>query len=260
MPVALVREVSPSLESCELTHLAREPLDVGRARAQHRAYAAVLARLGCDVRWIPEAPDLPDAVFVEDTAVVVDEIAVVTRPGAASRRSETATVAAALAAYRRVVTVAAPATLDGGDVLRVGRTVYVGRSERTNPEGIAQLEQHLAPFGYRVLAASVHGCLHLKSAVTEVADSTLLYNPAWVDPGTFHDVSMLPIDPAEPFAANGLRIGTSLVYPNAFPRTRARMEQRGIDVSVVEVSELAKAEGAVTCCSLVFEPPASLSG
>ncbi|HEX2451553.1 MAG TPA: arginine deiminase family protein [Gemmatimonadales bacterium] len=261
MPIALVREVSPTLASCELTHLAREPLDIGRAGNQHRQYTDLLSRLGCEVHWIPEAPELPDAVFVEDTAVVVDEIGVISRPGAESRRPETPTMASVLARFRRIVAIAAPGTLDGGDVLRVGRTIYVGRSERTNADGVAQLERLLAPYGYRVRAVEVHGCLHLKSAVTEVAEGTLLYNPAWVDARAFAGHALLDIDPAEPFAANGLRIGPALVYPEAFPRTRARLEQRGIGIAAVDLSELAKAEGAVTCCSVVFERgSANLSG
>ena len=261
MTIALVREVSPTLASCELTHLDREPLDVDVARRQHHAYADLLTRLGCEVHWIPETPDLPDAVFVEDTAVVVNEVAVVTRPGAESRRPETETMAQALTRFRRVVAIAAPGTLDGGDVLRVGRTVYVGRSGRTNAEGVAQLDRHLAPYGYRVHPMEVDGCLHLKSAVTEVAEDTLLFNPAWVDAAALADHSLIEIDPAEPYAANGLRIGASLIYPEAFPRTRRRLEQWGIGVAALDVSELAKAEGAVTCCSVIFEPgPANLSG
>jgi dimethylargininase len=261
MTIALVREVSPTLASCELTHLDREPLDVDVARRQHHAYTDLLTRLGCEVQWIPETPDLPDAVFVEDIAVVVDEVAVVTRPGAESRRPETETMARALTRFRRVVAITAPGTLDGGDVLRVGRTVYVGRSGRTNVEALAQLDRHLAPYGYRVRAVEVDGCLHLKSAVTEVAEDTLLFNPAWVDADALAGHSLVEIDPTEPYAANGLRIGSSLIYPEAFPRTRRRLEQQGIGIALVDVSELAKAEGAVTCCSVIFEPhPANLSG
>ncbi len=255
MPIALVRDVSPTLGRCELTHLAREPLDVERARAEHHRYADRLAELGCDVQWVPPAPELPDAVFIEDTAVVVDEIAVVTRPGASSRRPETGVVATALGRYRTVVTMMPPATLDGGDVLRVGRTLYVGRTGRTNAEGAAALARHLAPAGYTVRPVEVHGCLHLKSAVTEVAEGTLLYNPGWIDRGTFGDLTMVEVNPAEPFAANALRIGTAVIHAAAFPRTRERLEQRGIRTLPLDVSELAKAEAGVTCCSLIFEAP-----
>ncbi len=251
--IALVREVSPTLDRCELTHLGREPLDPGRARAQHHRYAHLLAELGCRTQWVPAAPELPDAVFIEDTAVVVDELAVISRPGAPSRRPETEAVAAALRGYRPVVTIQAPGTLDGGDVLRVGRTLYVGRSARTNAEGAAQLERHVAPCGYVVCPVEMRGCLHLKSAITEVAEGVLLCNPAWVDRHAFGELTLLEVDPTESFAANALRIGAVVLYPAGWPRTRERLEHRGIRTVPIDVSELAKAEGGVTCCSVIFQ-------
>jgi dimethylargininase len=253
MLIALVREVSPTIAQCELTHLAREPLDPARAAAEHHGYARVLGELGCDVQWIPPTPALPDAVFVEDTAVVVDEVAVITRPGALSRRPETHSMAEALAPYRRVVAIEAPGTLDGGDVLRVGRVLYVGRSARTNAEGIAQLARHLAPHGYAVRAVETRGCLHLKSAVTELADGMLLVNPAWVEPRDFSEFTLVEVDPAEPQAANALRVGGRVVHAAAWARTRERLERCGVRTVPVDVSELAKAEAGVTCCSVIFE-------
>lgn len=192
-------------------------------------------------------------MFVEDTAVVVDEVAVVTRPGAPSRRPETVAVAAALARYRRVLSIEAPGTLDGGDVLRVGRTVYVGISQRTNAEGGDQLAGYLEPHSYVVRPVEVRGCLHLKTAVTEVADRTLLCNPAWIDRTAFGDLTLLEVDPGEPYAANALRIGAAVVHATNFSGTRARLERQGIRVVPIEVSELAKAEAGVTCCSVIFE-------
>jgi dimethylargininase len=202
---------------------------------------------------VPAAPGCPDAVFIEDTAVVLPEIAVVTRPGAPSRRGETAAVAASLAAYREIRTVEAPGTLDGGDVLVVGRRAFVGQSARTNAEGIAQLRRLLAPFGYGVDGVRMAGCLHLKSAATAVDEETLLVQPAWVPPSVFAGLTIVTVDPSEPAAANALRIGGRIVYPLAFPRTAERLVTRGIELRLVDVSELAKAEGAVTCCSLVFD-------
>ena len=253
MQLALVREVSPTIDQCELTHLARTPIDPRRAAAEHRRYVTVLEELGCQVRWIPPEPALPDAVFVEDTAVVVDEVAVMTRPGAASRRPETASMAGVLAAYRRVAAIDAPGTLDGGDVLRVDRVLYVGHSARTNAEGIAQLARHLAPYGYQVRPVETRGCLHLKSAVTEVAQQTLLLNPDWIDAQAFGHLALIEVDPDEPQAANALRIGGVAVHAAAWQRTRARLEQQGIRVVPVDVSELAKAEAGVSCCSVILE-------
>jgi dimethylargininase len=252
--IALTREVSPSLARCELTHLEREPIDLDRARAQHRAYEDVLRSLGCAVHRLAPEPDMPDAVFVEDAAVVLDELAVVTRPGAASRRAETASVTEALMPHRPLHAIEAPGTLDGGDVLVVGRSVYVGLSTRTNQDGAAQLAAALAPHGYAVRPLAVRSCLHLKTAATAVGPSTVLINPDWVDAGAFEDFERIVVHPDEAWGANALAVGPGLVYADAFPRTRDRLLGRGLDVRALDVSELAKAEGAVTCCSLVFDP------
>lgn len=250
--MALTREISPALAECELTHLAREPIDVHRARRQHDAYERALASVGCAVRRLTAGADMPDSVFIEDTAVVLDEVAVITRPGARSRRAEVAGVADALAAHRPLVRIAASGTLDGGDVLVADRTVFVGRSARTNEAGIEQLRGALADLGYDVRAVPVHGCLHLKTAVTRVDDGLLLINRDWVPADAFGGWERIDVHPAEPFAANALRIGGAVVYPDAFPRTRARLEARGIRIVPVPADELARAEGGVTCCSLVF--------
>jgi dimethylargininase len=251
--IAITRPVSPSLAGCELTHLSREPIDVARATAQHAAYERLLGSLGARVVHAPSAPELPDAVFIEDTAIVLDEIAVVTRPGAASRRAETAEVGALVAAYRPVRAMTAPACLDGGDVLRLGRTLYVGRSDRTNQPGIDQLRSFVAPHGYEVVPVAFSGCLHLKSAATALAADLLLMNPSWVSPDAFPDQRALFVDAREPYAANALRVADTIVFPSQFPRTLERLVERGPRVVTVDCDELAKAEGAVTCCCLLFE-------
>jgi dimethylargininase len=250
---AITREVSPAIARCELTHLPREPIDVALACVQHRAYEQALRELGCAVQTLPAEPGQPDSVFVEDAAVVFDELALITRPGAPARRLETVALAAALAPYRTVVPVAPPATMDGGDVLQVGRRVYVGLSTRTDRAAAAQLETALRPHGYRLHAVAVRGCLHLKSAVTAVAPDTVLINPRWVEPESFAGLRLLAVDPDEPYAANGLLVGDRLIYPTSFPAAARRLENSGAHLVPVEVTELQKAEGAVTCCSLVFE-------
>jgi dimethylargininase len=253
MRIALVRDVDASLADCELSFVDRAPIDVALAQRQHAAYAATLASLGCRVVALPAVPGHPDSVFVEDTALVFDELAVATRPGAASRRGEVDSVAAALSSWRAVRAIEAPGTIDGGDVLRVGHTVYVGASARSNREAMTQLHELLSPFGYRVEPVPIRGCLHLKSAVTCIAEGTLLLQPAWVDRESFPGFTVVEVDPAEEHAANTLRIGDAVVYPDCFPRTRERIERAGVRVAAVDVSELQKAEGAVTCCSIVFE-------
>ncbi len=194
----------------------------------------------------------PDAVFIEDTAVVLDEVAVITRPGAVTRRDEVPSVVDALAPLRPLARIEPPATLDGGDVLVIGRAVFVGEAGRTNADGIEQLRSILAPFGYSVRGVPVTGCLHLKSAVSAVDDTTVLLNPAWVSAAAFNAYRVLLVDEAEPMAANVLRIGHALVYGTSFPRTLGRLRSAGFHPHTVNASELAKAEGAVTCCSLIL--------
>src|SRR5688572_11851732 len=254
MLMALTREISPALESCQLTHLPRVPIDLNRAREQHAAYEWALVEEGCTVRRLDSGSDMPDAVFIEDTAVVLEEGAVICRTGAESRRAETPGVVEALVRHGRPLQqIKAPGTLDGGDVLVIGREVFVGASARTNRAAIDQLSGMLAAVGYTVRAVPVRGCLHLKSAVTAVAPDTLLINRAWVPAETFRGLSLIDVDPEEPHAANGLTVGDAVIYPSSFPRTRARLERRGVRIRPVEVDELQKAEGAVTCCSLIFE-------
>jgi dimethylargininase len=253
MKTAITRQISAALGDCLLTHLERRPIDVELARRQHAAYEGLLTELGYEVRSLPAEPLLPDSVFVEDAAVVLDEAAIVTRPGAESRRPETASVAAALEPHRRLLNVEAPATLDGGDVLRLGRTLWVGRTERTDETGVAQLRALVAPLGYEVVAAPVRGCLHLKSAVTEVGEGALLLNPAMIDGAVFEGYRLIEVDPEEPMAANALRAGDAVIMPAHHPKTRRRLERRGLHVCPVEATEVAKAEGGVTCCSLLLE-------
>ena len=243
--------MSRSLAECQLTHIAREPIDLAAARDQHRRYEETLATLGCTVVRVPEAPDLPDAVFIEDVAVVLDEVAVMTRPGAESRRAESGAVADALGAWRPLVRMTEPATLDGGDVLHIGKTLFVGMSHRTNEAGITQLADAVGAHGYTVCPVEIRGALHLKTAVTSIGNGLLLVNPEWVDPAAIGG-TVVEVDNAEPFAANALVVGNTVVHSTAFPKTQRRLTSRGLTVYGVDASELAKAEGGVTCCSLLF--------
>lgn len=246
--------MSPEIGRCELTHLRREAIDAEVAAAQHRSYEEALVENGCRLRRLPPAPELPDGVFVEDTAVVLDEIAVVARPGAPSRRPEVGAVAEALESYRPLARIRSPGRLDGGDVLAVGRTLFAGRSTRTDAAGIEQLAAAVEPFGYRVVPVDFRGCLHLKSAATRVGPETVLANTARVRPELFAGLELIEVASDEPEAGNALWIDGVVIHPAGFRRTRSRLEARGLTVRPVELTELAKAEGGVTCCSLVFEP------
>ena len=250
---AIVRLPSPALSRCALTFLDRQAIDFERALAQHAAYVSALRDSGADVRILPPEPDLPDAVFVEDTAVVVDECAVITRPGIDSRRPETETIFAALEAFRPIVRITEPGTLEGGDILRVGRTIFAGQTPRTNAEGTRQLAAALESHGYTVVPIEPSGCLHLKSAVTYIGDETVLVNPDWIEADLFSRWQCVPVAPEEPFGANALLAGDIVHLAASAPRTRQKLEALGFRTEAIDTSEFEKAEAALTCLSLLFE-------
>jgi dimethylargininase len=250
--IAITRKVSPSINHCELTYLERDPINLEIANDQHENYEKALRSLGLKVISLPPAPDLPDSVFVEDIALVLDEIAIITRPGAVSRRKEVADIKNSLKPYRELVSIQAPGTLDGGDILAAGDTIYVGVSSRSNQEGIQQLQEFVNPFGYHVEAISVNGCLHLKSAVTLVGENIFLINPEWIDKEIFKGYRIIEIDEKEKNAANALLIDQTVIYQPSFPETAEKLADAGLNLKMVDSSELGKAEGALTCCSLIF--------
>ena len=250
---ALTRGISAAMNRCELVHMKRVPLNLNLLEEQHREYEHLLVSLGCHLIELPAEDTVPDSVFVEDTAIVFDDFAVIARPGAESRRPEVPSVAAELEGYLELERIVAPGTLDGGDILRVGKTVFAGVSSRSNPSGVDQLETIVTKRGYVLRRVDIELCLHLKSAVTCIGGDHLLVNPAWVDVSPFYGYDLTEIDAREPAAANALLVGDTVIHGQDFPRTRARMEDKGIRVAPVEISEIAKAEGAVTCCSLLFD-------
>jgi dimethylargininase len=246
-PIALTREPSASLAAGERTFRARESIDVGLAARQHEEYRRVLAECGAHVTTLPALHDLPDV------ALVLDEVAVLFHMGVPSRREEPARTAAEVARWREVLALPEGTRAEGGDVVRLGRTLYVGRTGRTDDRGIAGLEAVATPLGYRVVPVEVTGCLHLKSACTALDDETLLANPAWVDTAAFEAGRTIEVDPGEPGAANAVRIGSSVLLQAGCPRTFEWVTRAGYDARVVDVGEFAKAEGSLTCLSLLFE-------
>lgn len=253
MVIAITREVSSRFNECEITHIDRTPIDLDIARKQHHEYVQTLAKIGCEIIELDEEQDLPDSVFVEDTAFILPEVAVITRPGADSRKPETESIIQALSSHRPLVHVVAPATVDGGDVLVLGKNIFIGMSTRSTPEAVTQLQGLLDNYGYTVVGVKLTDCLHLKTAVTRVDDNTLLINKNWVSPEHFTGFDLIDVDSSEPFAANCLPVKDVIIYPTTFPNTQKKLEQKGFKIVNVNLDELAKAEGAVTCCSLIIE-------
>lgn len=249
--IAITRPVSASIAQCELTYLAREPIDLDLARRQHADYEALLESLGREIVRLPGLDEHPDAVFVEDAAVALDEIAIVAPMGAASRVGETPSVEAALTRYLPVTHLTPPATLDGGDVLRVGRRVFVGLSRRTNRAAAEQLARLLRPYDYEVVGVSVSGALHLKSACTYIGGHAVLANPEWVDVSPLEPTDIVRVDASEPWGASVLEADGTLVMAAGFPKTARLLRSRGHRVEVVDLSELRKAEGGPTCLSIL---------
>ena len=253
MLTAITRAVSSSVLDCELSFIPRNAINLEKARAQHLAYQQLLEKLGARVISLPEEKDLPDSMFVEDPAIVLDEIAVIFPLGTESRRKEAPSIAAALEKYRKLAYVKLPGTVEGGDVLQIGKKVFVGITRRSNPEGIRQLAVILAAYGYEVMAIPVSGCLHLKSAVTYLGNNTLLANRNWFKTERFAGFEWVDVDRSEPHAANALRISDSLVLPASFPSTQKLLEVRGFHVIPLDIAELQKAEAGLTCSSLIFQ-------
>jgi dimethylargininase len=220
--------------------------------SQHRAYVDALKSLGLKVTVLEALPDYPDAYFVEDVAVVTPEIAVITRPGAPARRGEEQAIQAALAPYRATRHIQAPGTLDGGDVLIVGKRVFIGLSGRTNADGAAQLGASLEPYGYTWTGVPVGGGLHLKSGVNAVSEDTLLITQDFQELDVFKDYDKIIVPPGEDYAANTLRVSDGLITPRGYPGVRRALSNLSLEIIELDVSEACKMDGGLTCMSLRF--------
>jgi len=252
LQLALTRAVSRSLGECEVTFFERQPIDIATAEAQHSTYCHVLRRHGLHVLRLPAEHALPDAVFVEDPVLVLDEVALALRAGAASRRGEVDSMLPVLERVRTVERMRAPATADGGDIVQIDHTLFIGRSTRTNDAGIRQIEEIVRPHGYRVVPVAMQGCLHLKSGCTWTGDRVLL-NPDRVDATPFQEWRPIHVPETEPDAADVLRLATRVLIPASFPLTAALLRHEGYAVEPIDVSELQKAEAGVTCLSVIFD-------
>jgi dimethylargininase len=250
---ALTHKVSSRIAECEVTFVGRSPIDLPLAVRQHDHYCDVLKGLGVNVEKLSENESYPDSCFVEDTAIVVDELAIICSMGVPSRRGETKLIERKLSQYREIAHVSLPATIEGGDVLRIGKKIFIGQSRRTNLEGIDELAKILEPYGYRVVHVRTKGSLHLKSACTAIDEETLFVNPEWVELGAFRGFNLAYTPADEPWSANILRVGTTVCVQAGFPRAVELIERVAERVEIIDISELRKAEAGLTCSSIVFE-------
>lgn len=255
MLVALTHVVSPHIERCELNFIKRSPINYDRAVKQHEKYCTLLRDCGLRVIELTANSTYPDSTFIEDTAAVVDEIAVMASMGVESRCGEVPGVESVLATYREIAHIQLPATLEGGDVLQVGKKIFTGITPRTNAAGVNSLKTILEPLAYQVIPVAVKDCLHLKSACTAIDDETLLVNPHWLDLEPLRDFRTISVSEEEPRAANSLRINNALFMHAGFSKTIQKVQELGFLVKAIDISELLKAEAGMTCSSIIFKYP-----
>ncbi|ATB68527.1 NG,NG-dimethylarginine dimethylaminohydrolase 1 [Sulfurospirillum diekertiae] len=252
MLLAITHLPSPKLQECELTFLESQAIDIEKARIEHKNYCAMLERCGAKVIVLNDNIACPDSVFVEDPIIVFDEVAVLTSMGVESRRAESASMEKVFSKYRKIERIELPAKIEGGDVLKIGKKIFVGESARTNKEGIQALEAIIKPFGYEVIPVKVTGCLHLKTGVTALDETTVLINSNWVDATAFDGFSKVEAPAIEPFGANVLKLGEIICMNEAFPKSIALVKSLGYKVETTNISEFVKAEAGLTCMSVPF--------
>lgn len=253
MLTALTRKVSSSIAECQLTFMERQTIDYRKACKQHQEYESILQSLGFGVLSLCQQPHLPDAVFVEDGAVVVDEVAVISLPARASRRGEVHSLAQTLGQYKPIEYLQGDAYLEGGDVIQDGKTLYVGLSTRTNLQGASQLRKILSRYNYEVRTVTVSGCLHLSTAASCLPSGVVLANPRWVDTTVFTGCEIVNVPASEPWGANVLMLDDTIIVPQACQETGTLLRQRGFAVRMIDISEFQKAEAGLTCMSLLFD-------
>jgi len=244
--------VSPALQECELTFIESEPIKIEKAGEEHHHYCKMLEECGATVITLEENRALPDSVFVEDPIIVFDEVAVLSSMGAASRRKECTTLETFFRKYRDVKQISLPALIEGGDILKIGRRIYVGLSARTNNEGIKALRDIIEPLGYEVIPVRVSGCLHLKTGCTALDDNSILINPDWIETAPFQGFRIIETLPGEPFGANVLPIHDTICMNSAFPRTMEMVRSLGYQIRATDITEFVKAEAGLTCMSIPF--------
>jgi dimethylargininase len=251
--IGIMHAVSPNIVNCELTFISREPINYELATLQHENYRAFLESCGVKVIRLEENISLPDSCFIEDTVIVLDEVAIICSMGAATRRSEVPVIEKELSKYRDLAHIQLPAMIEGGDVLKVERDLFVGLSSRTNSKGIDELIRLLKPLGYRVHPVEVKESLHLKTACTAINNDTLLVNPNWVELKPFDKFNLIFTPEDEPWSANILRVGKTICLQAGFPKALELVQKFDAVIEVLDISEFHKAEAGLTCLSIIFQ-------
>ena len=250
---AFVRGISDSYHQATVETPSPEPIDVENARSQHLEYVRALKSLGLEVIEVPPDSRFPDCCFIEDCALFYDGVALITNPGASSRRGETAAVRTALERFAvRIELTSLPATLDGGDCLRVGSRIYVGISARTNAEGAACVKDTFGPAGPEVVSVPVIGALHLKSVCSYLGDGVMVLAEGTIPHGSFREVDILDVPRSEAYAANCLAVNGSVICSKGYPHTEAKIKASGFEVISLDMSEIKKGDGSLTCLSILF--------
>ncbi len=253
MPIrAIVREVADTFQWATVATPPEVPISVRLAKEQHRAYVQALRDAGVEVMVLPADDRFPDCCFVEDCALLVGRTALITNIGISTRRGEEATIAAALQGEVRIERMESPATLDGGDCLVVGHKIYVGLYNRTNAEGAKRVREVFEPMGYTVVPVPLHGGLHLKSACSYAGEGRILLAEYTIPPDVFRGVEIITVPGAEAYAANCVSIASKILMSDGYPTARRMIEAAGFEVIALDTSEIRKADGALTCLSVLI--------
>jgi dimethylargininase len=250
---AITRGVSRKIAACELTYRSREEVNYEKAATQLERYCELLREWGLDLMPLAASDSYPDCCFVQDTAVVLDEVCIIASMGAPARRGEVSEIEKLITPFRTIRRIFSPATLDGGDVVQFGKRLFVGLSSRTNARGIAALGRIVEAFGYTVVPVTVKGGLHLTTGCGIVNDETVLLNPRWLDASAFKGLRQLHVSEKEPWAANTIRVDDAVCLEEGAPRTLDLVQPHVGSIDTLDISEFRKAEGSLSCLSLIFK-------
>jgi dimethylargininase len=249
---AIVRDVPESFrESVSVLNTSHD-IDLEIAKMQHLKYCNTLSKLGINIIRLDTDDSLPDCCFTEDIIAIADDIAIITNPGIQSRVAETKALEKTLSVFKDVFRITSPGTIEGGDVLKIEKTIYIGISSRTNMEGIRQFTSILEPRGYWIKPVEIRNTLHLKSVCTYLGNRRIILAEGYFDINVFSGFEKIIVPREEEYCANCLFVNNRVLIPKGFPKTKALIEAKGLIVSELEMSEFRKADGAVTCLSVIF--------